>query len=326
MALCTNCNHSTQGGSNFCNHCGNDLRLSKKACPSCKHENPAISVYCHACSYQFGGTQFQVSSYQARFPFSFNKPAMLADEVKAQFFRFLRQRIFEEQDGRKYADYTGRFYDSRFREIFEIRSRQIVTDILKLHKANGEAARPAIDMVSFKAFDGLADFFLVQYCPDLNLNSIPAEVLKYEKFVSQRSVSWDMVRDFLDFSRERERIYFDFIAMPEKLLSNAVHSYITAGKGEKLYFICDLSLNGSCKEGIALTDQAIYWKLPFAKPKGFRYEMLYEVRKEKNWLIINENHLMVNPGFDLKLLKLLRKAMPEREVFKNSLRADLVSS
>jgi Double zinc ribbon len=325
MCICPSCNHKSGAGANYCNSCGTNLRMTKKVCPSCAHQNPAISVYCHACSYQFGGTQGQLSSYQPKFVFSLKQPSLIPEQVKAQFFRFLRQRIFEEQDGRKYADYTGRFYDSRFREIFEIRSRQIVTDILQIHKVHGDGGLAAIDLLCLKSYDGLADFFLIQYCPDLNALRVPAELLKYEKHSPQKPPTWDMLRDFLDFPREQEVFYFDFLSMPEKLLQQAVSSYITAGKGEKLFFICDLSLNGSCREGLAITDQGIYWKLPFGKAKGFRFDMLYEVRKEKNWLVVNENHLVVNPGFDLKLLKFLRKVMPEREVLKNSLRADLVS-
>jgi Double zinc ribbon len=324
MSICPQCNDQATPGANYCNHCGTNLRVTKKVCPSCAHQSPAISVYCHACSYQFDGAQGQIASYKSRFQFQFKQPALLPEQVKAQFFRFLRARIFEEQDSRKYADYTGRFYDCRFREIFEIRSRQIVTDMLDIYRLHGEGGALQIDLLCMRAFDGLADFFLIQYCPDLNMNKIPTEVLKYEKYEAHKAPSWEMVRDFLDFTQEQETFFFDFIAMPKEQLSNAVQSFVRAGKDERLFFICDLSLNGSCKDGLALTNQGIYWKMPFSKPKGFRFEMLYEVRKEKNWLVINENHLVVNPGFDLKLLKFLRKVLPDREVLKNSLRADLV--
>jgi hypothetical protein len=324
MSHCPTCSHQINPSANFCNHCGSDLRATAKVCPSCTHKNTAVTIFCHKCSYQFGTDKYQLSAYKPQFNFHLNEPKLIPEEVKAHFFKFLRERIFEEQDGKKYSDYTGRFYDSRFREIYEIRARQITSEILKLYNKHGDASLPQIDMICYKSFDGLADFFLIQYCPDLNQNWLPAEILKYEKHPSDKPVTWDMVRDFLDFSKEREVFYFDFIGMPEKLLQNAVSSFICAEKGEKLYFICDLSLNGSCKEGVAVTNKGIYWRLPFGKPKAFAFEMLYEVRKEKNWLVINENHLMVNPGFDLKLLKLLKRVMPEREILKKSSRVHLV--
>jgi hypothetical protein len=326
MSLCPNCNHQTQAGSNFCNHCGTDLRSTKKNCPVCSHQNPAISVYCHACSYQFSlAPKAAATAWRPRFAMHPERPEQLPEQVKAQFFRFLRQRIFEEQDGRKYADYTNRFYDSRFKELFEVRAKQIVNDISRLHRVQAVEAGQAIDILCHRAFDGLADFFLVQYCPDINTWTLPSTILKYEKYQANRAVTWQMICDFLAFETEQERFYFDFITMPEQLLRNAIGSYIVAGKGAKLFFVCDLSLNGQCRDGLALTDQGIYWKLPFGKPKGFRFDQLYEVRKDKNWLVVNENHLMINTGFELKLLKLLRKLMPEHAMLKNSLHSHLVS-
>ena len=324
MNLCPHCSNQISPGANFCNHCGTDLRLTTKECPSCRHKNPAVSVMCHDCGYQFGGSRSKVLAYMSRFAFTFQTPSHLPDQVKAQFFKFLRERIFEEQDGKKYSDYVARFYDSKFREIFEVRARQIMQELLRMYETHGLAALPDIDRVCYRSFDGLADFFLIQYCPDLNQYWLPAEILKYEKFVPGRTNTWDMIRDYLDFSKEREVCYFDFLAMDEKLLQNAVQSFLRAEKGEKLYFICDLSLNGNCKEGLAMTNQGIYWKLRFGKPKGFKYDESYQLEKSKNWIEINESHLMVNPAFDLKLFKLLMKLMPDVELFKKSMKANLV--
>ncbi len=326
MLLCPHCNHQAVPGANYCNHCGTDLRNARKPCPVCNHQNPVVSVFCHACSYQFDAVPRVASAFKPRFAFQAGQTAAaLSEQVKAEFFKFLRHRIYEEQDGRRYADYTSRFYDSRFRELFEVRSKQIVNEISRLQKVYGSEACVHVDKLCYRAFDGLADFFLVQYCPDLNVCSLPQAILKYEKYTPDKVLTWQMVCDFLAFEEETEQFYFDFLAMPEQLLRNAVHAYITAGKGEKLFFICDLSLSGNCKEGVAMTDQGIYWRLPFGKPRGFRYDQLYEVRKSKNWLVINENHLMINTRFETKLLKLLRKVMSEQALLKNSLHADLVS-
>ena len=69
----------------------------------------------------------------------------------------------------------------------------------------------------------------------------------------------------------------------------------------------DLPLKGNCKEGVAMTDQGIYWKMPFDKPQTTRYQDLQAVHREKDWLMINGKFFTANARLNLKLCKLLKK-------------------
>jgi hypothetical protein len=88
---------------------------------------------------------------------------------------------------------------------------------------------------------------------------------------------------------------------------NACTSFLTADRKEKLLFICDLSLKGSCKEGFAMTDRAMYWRAPFDRPRAILYRDLRELRKDRDWLTINGHFFTANPTLNLKLYKLLKK-------------------
>jgi hypothetical protein len=207
----------------------------------------------------------------------------------------------------KYSDYVERFYQSRFREIYELRSEQIAEDALIQWERFGSEGLPDIDRRIEQSFEGLLDFFIIQYCPDLNGMLLPAEILKYEKAEPNKVNIEQMIRDFLDFEREKEVFYFDFISMRSDLLENACKSFLYAERNERVYFICDLSLKSNCKEGFAMSDRAIYWRAAFDRPRRVPYKELREVKKEKDWITINGHFFTANQALNLKLAKLLKK-------------------
>ncbi|NUO03787.1 MAG: hypothetical protein HUU01_24500, partial [Saprospiraceae bacterium] len=76
--------------------------------------------------------------------------------------------------------------------------------------------------------------------------------------------------------------------------------------GERIFFICDLSLLGNCKEGFALTEKALYWKSPLEKPRREALDQLFNLHRKENWITINDHFFNANPSLNIKLLKLLR--------------------
>ena len=56
-----------------------------------------------------------------------------------------------------------------------------------------------------------------------------------------------------------------------------------------------------------MTDRGIYWRTPYGKAQKALYHQLHELRKEKNWLLINGAFFTVNPSMNLKMCKLLKK-------------------
>lgn len=223
------------------------------------------------------------------------------------FFRSLKGRVEEEHDPARYSDYVERFYQSKFRDVYAVRAKQIAQDVLTQWEQFGTEALPEIDRRLDVAFEGLLDYFIIQFCPDINGILLPDAILRYERIRPGQTDLWQMIQDFLDFDYEEEVFYFNFITMQETHVVNACKSFLRASRQEKVFFICDLSLKGNCKEGFAMTDRGIYWRAPFDKPRQVAYPELKAVAKGKDWLTINGHFFTANPSLNLKLLKLLKK-------------------
>ncbi len=306
MQLCPNCAAEFIPGAKFCHRCGDKVVEKTKPCPACQDHSPLASVFCHHCGFHFEGKVPTSRVYEPVFPLVFDHDTITA-QVKALFFKSLRRRVEEEHDSARYSEYVERFYQSKFRELYDVRSGQIGEEVLIQWERFGTDALPEIDRRLEEAFEGLLDFFIIQYCPDLHGMILPPSILKYEKARPGKTDLWTMIRDFLDFDREQEVFYFNFVTMPETLLANACKQFLLAERREKVFFIGDLSLKGNCKEGFAMTDQAIYWRAPFDKPRRILYQELREIKKEKDWLTINGHFFTANPSINLKLYKVLKK-------------------
>ena len=313
MNRCPNCAAELIPGAKFCHRCGDKVVEKTKQCPVCREQNPLASVFCHHCGFHFEGKQTAPHVYAPRFPLDF-QAGNITEQVKTMFFRCLRSRVEEEHDPARYSDYVERFYQSKFREVYAIRAKQIAEDVTARWERFGTEALPEIDNRIDEAFEGLLDYFIIQFCPDLNGILLPSAILRYERVEPGKTDLWRMILDFLDFDREDEVFYFDFIAMPEALIANACQQFLRAGRREQVYFICDLSLKGNCKEGFALTDRGIYWRAPFDKPRQVAYADLQTVAKGKDWLTINGHFFTANPSLNLKLCKLLKKLRGWRPV------------
>jgi hypothetical protein len=264
-------------------------------------------VFCHHCGFHFEAKiKHDDNRYIPVYPLEFD-PVTLTEQVKTLFFKSLRHRVEEEHDPKKYPDYVERFYQSRFREIYGLRAEQISEDVLLQWERFGSEALAEIDKRLGTAFEGLLDFFIIQYCPDLNGMLLPSAILKYEKAIPGKTDLWQMMQDFLDFEHEQEVFYFDFITMKPELLGNACKSFLFAERSERVFFICDLSLKSNCKEGFAMTNKGLYWRAPFDRPRRVWYHEIGTVKKEKEWLTLNGHFFTANPTLNLKLCKLMKK-------------------
>jgi len=306
MHLCSNCAAEIIPGAKFCHRCGDKFKEKNKSCPVCQEHSPLASVFCHHCGFHYEGKTTGGKHYQPAYAFDYASED-LTEQVRALFFRNLRRRVEDEHDIKRYSDYVERFYQSHFREIYSARAEQIAKDVRVKWERFGSEGLPEIDRLIDDSFEGLLDYFIIQYCPDLNGIILPTEILKYEKVSPGKTDLGAMIFDFLDFEREDEVFYFNFITMPQELLANACKHYLSADRREKVYFIGDLSLKGNCKEGFAMTDHGFYWRAPFDKPRVVLYSKLQAVRKEKEWLTINGHFFTANPSLNLKVCKLLKK-------------------
>jgi Double zinc ribbon len=311
MNLCPKCTSDVIPGSKYCHRCGEKMAVQQKPCPACKESNPLTSVFCHHCGFHFEGARQR--AYQPKFAFDFEAND-LPEQVKALFFRSLRQRVEEEHNVSRYADFVERFYQSRFRVVYEVRANQIAADVYKQWTRFGQDALPELDRRIEASFEGLLDFFIISFCPDLHGGVLPETILKHEHVLPGKTDLWNLIEDYLDFDREDETIYFDFITMPQDYLTNACRKYLFAERREKVFFIGDLSIQGNCKEGYAMTDKALYWRVPFDKARVVRYDDIQSLKREKDWLLINGHFFTTNPNLNLKLYKLLKKMRGWRPV------------
>jgi hypothetical protein len=302
MLACSNCAAEIIPGAKFCHRCGEKTVERQKMCPQCQMSNPAVSVFCHDCGYHFEQKKPKVIEYKALYPLDFD-PETITDQVKAHFFKGLRQRVKEEHDLQQYSHYVERFYDSKFNGIYDVRADQIAEDAMIQWERHGKKAYADIDNRIEVAFEGLFDYFFIHFCNDLNKIKLPQEILKYEHAKTDMAT---MITDYLQTQNEPEVFHYDFIVMPQDLLSNACQSFLTAERSEKVFFICDLSLKGTCKEGFALTNKGIYWKPQFDKSRTISYQNLKEIKRDKDFLTINGYFFTANPSLNLKY-KLLRK-------------------
>ena len=307
MNRCSTCTSEIIPGAKFCHRCGENIVQKTKNCPSCSGENPISSVFCHHCGHHFKQQkEARRAVYTPVYPLLFD-PDTLTNQIKALFFKSLRDRVGEEHDPARYPEIVDRFYDSRFREVYEVRARQIAEEIWRQWERFGEEGLPGVDNRIAENFDGLLDFFIVQYCPDLTGMVLPSEILQYERIAPERLDLGAMVLDYLALDRETEVFYFDFYKMPANALENACKNFLFAGRDERVFFIGDWSLKGTCKEGFAMTNQAIYWRAPLGRARKIRYLELQSVQKGKDWLLINGQFFTAPPPLNLKIYKLLKK-------------------
>ncbi len=285
MIYCPSCSAKLLVGAKFCHHCG-----------TCLHDEGDLVLE---------PQKPKVTSRDLIYLYTPKDKKKLKAEVKADFFMALRKRVEDEQKASLYADYVERFYKVRFQDVLEDRADILVDEMHQLQAKSKDAESDFTLLVS-QVFENLMDYLMIVHCSDLNLYPYPQAILKYAD-EAQKLDKQILISDYLNLDVEVEKIYTDFITMPTQKLRNAADSFVQAGTDERLYFIIDQTLLGSCKEGVAMTDKALYWKLHFERPHRILYTDIHTVRREKEWILINNKYFNVNVGLNIKMMKLLRK-------------------
>lgn len=270
-----------------------------KKCQQCGTDLPVEAKFCFNC----GAPQRELSGEEQ---VVFEPGTDLTQRIIDQFFPALQTRVSEEMIGGDYARYAERVYESGFRDLLHRRAGGIADKIEQSH-AEGLIDQQAIDYWIEKFNSELLDYFLVRHCKDLNPLPIPEAILRYQDATWPALDLFQLALDYLDFAHEKEVVYTDFLVMPMDKLRNASKSFLFPAPKEKILLICDQSLFGSCKEGFALTENALYWKAHLEKPQQLAYNNIQQVKRSKEWLMINDLFFNVNAGFNLKMMKFLKK-------------------
>jgi hypothetical protein len=267
-----------------------------KYCVNCQTNLPDEAKYCFHCGVpQPVGARNQVL-------FALDLEGDLRQQIVDFFFKAFKQRVDEEHQPEQYKDYIELLYETGFRDTIHARASQMAQEIT----AKGLSERKASKMLD-ESFEGLLDYFFIHFGRELNMFLLPDAILKYEGLTRHQIDGLQMVMDYLDFGIEQETIYTDFFRMPARKIKNASRNFLFATPKERIYFISDQSLLGSCKEGFAMTEKALYWKMPFQQAAKAEYDKLQELTREKSWIVINDNFFNVNPSLNIKMLKLLKK-------------------
>lgn len=271
-----------------------------KSCPKCRTELPDEARFCHNC----GAPQPELSDAQE--PLKIDWDAEVGPQIGAQFVKALHQRAIAAYPKDLFAAFSERLYDSGFRDVVDRRSRQMgekLNDQLLLGTLSVRSANKKVEQL----LQDLLDFFIIRHCADLADHTLPEQILKYQQLSWEQIDLFQMVLDYLDFAHESEVVYTDFLIMPVEKLKNAGKSFLFPEKQEKILLICDQTILGSCKEGFALTEKAIYWKAHLQKARQVSYRQINRVEREKDWLNINGQFFNVNPSLNFKMLHLLQK-------------------
>lgn len=258
-----------------------------KTCSRCHTALSDDARFCHHC-----GAKVEEPAHAAAAPGS--------KEIAARFFTLLRERVAEEQDLYDLDHYMRRFRESDFQRTFDIRVEQLAEEVRSFSE------KKALAYLAPRLSD-LCDYFIIHFCGDINRVFIPEEVLKYQLTDTSRPDTYRMVMDFLYFESEPETTYTNLLEMPVDKLRNASKAFLAPEKNEPIFFICDLSLLGNCKEGFAMTDRALYWKAPLEKARKTFYAEVEELKKENDWLSINGIFFHASETLNVRMLKLLRK-------------------
>ncbi len=305
----------------YCPECGVVLLQNAKFCHECGEKIPASSASkaTHVSDNVHGSTaeKTEKSKPQPKMPPKQAEPLQweipsslehdaLVEGIKANFFKALRERVTEQHREEQYADYVEIFYQSRFNDALLSRASLLVDDIRQLQK---RGTNPSIETQQLltKTYDGLLDYFIVNYCQSINDFPMPASILKYENATWASVNLRTMILDYLDFEHEKETVYTDFVVMPLQKLKNASTSFLTPEKNEKIFLICDQTVFGSCKEGFALTEKGLYWKAHLETPHHILYKDLERISRKQEWIIVNDLFFNCNKSLNIKLLKLLKK-------------------
>ena len=153
----------------------------------------------------------------------------------------------------------------------------------------------------------LTEYFIVEVAGDLSGKVLPQRLLRHQSVDWETVDMFKLVMDYLDFEAEAERVYTEFVSMPDRALRNATNSFLRAGKDERIFFICDQSLISQAKNGFAVTDAGIYWKNVLQPAGSALYTTMEKVSLGQGHLEVDGQFFNAGARLNLKMAVLLDK-------------------
>lgn len=223
--------------------------------------------------------------------------------LKQSFREYLDDRVTAYFGSNKLAAYYSEL--ERATEFQQLRDG-ILSNLLSWLNEAGRQQKEQERRVRGTLAD-LTEYFIVETAAKLSNRVLPQRLLRHQ------SVDWAtvdlfrLVMDYLDFEREREVIYTDFVTMPARALRNATKSFLRAGKDERIFFICDQSLVSQAKNGFAITDSGIYWKNVLQPAGVAMFNEIESLRLKDGYLELDGQFFNGGGSLNLKIALLLDK-------------------
>lgn len=296
-----------QDDARFCPFCGTPVIEETFDCPNCGTENDLQAPACVNCGLIFKPKSAPPPPKENLHDiFEESKSDSLEQNIADRFSLAFERRLKEEHHPSLHGAYIDRFYKSDFRSSVDFRIQQLTEQAQRNPTGENRFA------FATPAFEELLDYFIIRYCEDLNETAYPEQILRYQGRTIDSPLGGninigEMILDYLDFDSEGETVYTNFVTMPANKLKNAAQNFLFPQKGETIYFICDLSTFGACKDGFSMTRDCLYWKMPFEKKQRVYYKNLEEIKRQEDWVVINGIFFNASKSLNLKLLRLLKK-------------------
>lgn len=301
MQNCRVCQKHIPENAKYCPFCGTARIEETITCPSCGEETDLHYDACANCGFRFSEKKANAEAPTYNI-FESSATDELERSIASRFSIAFEQRLAAEHKPALHNAYIDQFYQSDFRESVSYRIQHLAEQVSRLD--GDEKSKNTLLNV---AIEELLDYFIVRYCQHLNETHFPEAMLRWQGTPVEKVNPGALIADYLDLGSEEETIFTDFVTMPPQKLKNAAQQFLFPKKGETIYFICDLSLLGSCKDGFAMTRDCIYWKMPFEKKQRVYYKNIEEIKRQEDWITLNGIFFNANKSLNLKLLRLLKK-------------------
>ena len=310
MKYCSECGNYLLANAKFCHACGTQvLIMPMQICPSCQTENPKQVKFCNHCGFDFQKLSTQAKNLQTTFAFNLNYQAMenFPMQLKACFLTYLNYAIAQDGLQAYENDLQLLFHQSHFRTAYFEEALLIWTGkIEQIISENSFTAVYDIEELLIAAFEKAYHEFLVIYAKAVLPAPLSNDILPYWE-ATQIPIE-KLIKDYLQTPQEKHLlIYNHLIEIPLEALKQAQKQFFFAQSQSDLPIVfIDLSLLQTGAQGLVLTVNGLYWKVPFHMPSQILYKNIESLKYSDKGIYINDKYLHIDKGFNFKLYKLLQ--------------------
>lgn len=304
---CKSCGAKLYKDARFCHSCGKQTEVESIACPQCRLANPPDAKFCLQCGYPINVVYTPSDKVTPLYRLDFDRLDTLTYQLRDAFAVFISMAVEADGEFEKEPLFLEAFHEKLApTEFFGEQMNKLAAHLSSHYQEQGTQAFMLIELQVYVAFQCLLQRFWIEYVPQLLPFPLSPRILNYEKDSIATVPLRAMLLDYLQLDQEDLLLYTNAIEIPVKSLQNARQSFFFPQAGEVPYIFIDMTVLKSGKEGVILTNKALYWKSYFHKPSSVAYHSINSLKRFKNHLEINDVYFNVTPSLNYKLLKLLQ--------------------